>query len=150
MSAQAGDPRKPYRHCHREALRWGDMDAFGHINNVQFFRYLESARVEYALVGYSGEVRSAGENIILADLSCAFRRQLRWPGAVDVYTRTARVGRTSLGLDQIICLADTEEVIAESKTVLVWFDFDAQKPAPVPEHIRTRLGAYERVRPEGL
>ncbi len=150
MTDLVDDPRKLYRHCHREALRWGDMDAFGHINNVQFFRYLESARVEYALVAYSDTVRSEGANIILADLSCAFRRQLHWPGTVDVYTRTVRVGRTSLGLEQIICLADTKEVVAESKTVLVWFDFDTQKPASVPERIRARLSEYERIRPEGL
>lgn len=139
-----------FAHRHREAIRWGDMDAFGHVNNVQFFRYLESARVAYALAVIASEVRSQGENIILADIDCAFRRQLVWPGEVEIYTRTRRVGRTSLGLEQVICTADTHEVVATSGTVLVWFDFSAQRPAPLPAAVRRRLADYETVRPEGL
>jgi len=136
-----------YVHRHREVLRWGDMDSFGHVNNVEFFRYLESARVEYAMTVLAGNVSASGQNIILADLHCAFRRQLRWPGAVDVYTRTVRVGRSSIVLHQIMCLADTGEVAASADTVLVWFDFDAQQPAPVPDRIRERIGEYERLPP---
>lgn len=143
-------PLESFVHVHREPIRWGDMDALRHVNNVQFFRYLESARIEYAMAVIAGEVESGGENIILADIRCAFRRQLTWPGAIEVYTRTSRVGRTSFGLEQIVCRADTREVVATSETVLVWFDFAAQKPAPVPEHLRRRLAAYEEMRPEGL
>jgi len=98
----------------------------------------------------ANEVRAQGENIILADLRCAFQRQLRWPGAVDIYTRTVRVGRTSLALHQIMCLADTDELAASADTVLVWFDFAGQRPAPVPDAIRRRIAEYERTRPEGL
>lgn len=136
-------------HRHRETIRWGDMDAFGHVNNVEFFRYLESARVEYAITVLAGEVRAEGENIILADLHCAFRRQLRWPGQVDVYTRTVRVGSSSIGLQQIMCLADTDSVAAAADTVLVWFDFKRQKPAAVPGGIRTGIAQYEKLQPEG-
>lgn len=137
-------------HRHREAIRWGDMDAFGHVNNVQFFRYLESARVEYALAVLSEQVRPEGENIILADIRCAFRRQLRWPGEIDIYTRAVRIGRTSIGLQQILCLADTDTLVATSDTVLVWFDFKAQRSAQVPDAIRSRIGRYEKTRPQGL
>lgn len=137
-------------HHHHEPIRWGDMDAFQHVNNVQFFRYLESARVEYAMAVIRGEVKSEGENIILADIRCAFRRQLRWPGEIDVHTRTSRVGRTSFGLEQVVCNSASGEVVATADTVLVWFDFAAQKPAPVPDSLRTRIAGYEKVRPEGL
>lgn len=136
-------------HRHRETIRWGDMDSFGHVNNVEFFRYLESARVEYALAVIADRVRAEGRNIILADLHCAFRRQLRWPGQVDIYTRTARVGRTSLELQQIMCVADTAELAATADTVLVWFDFEAQRPAEVPDELRAHIGGYEKLRPEG-
>jgi len=137
-------------HRHHEPIRWGDMDAFRHVNNVQFFRYLESARVEYAMAVIRGEVTSEGENIILADIRCAFRRQLRWPGEIDVFTRTSRVGRTSFGLQQVVCNAANSEVVATADTVLVWFAFGAQKPAVVPDTLRARIADYETVRPEGL
>ncbi len=126
------------------------MDSFGHVNNVQFFRYLESARVEYVMTVLANEVRAEGKNIILADLRCAFRRQLKWPGAVDIYTRTVRVGCTSMALEQLMCEADTSTVAASAETVLVWFDFRTQRPAPVPVAIHDRLAGYERVPPAGL
>jgi len=145
---QAAKP-DDFVHRHRETIRWGDMDAFGHVNNVEFFRYLESARVEYAMAVLANEVRAEGENIILADLRCAFRRQLHWPGQVDVYTRTVRVGRSSIGLQQIMCVADTDTVVATADTVLVWFDFKRQRPAAVPDGIRAGIAGYEKLRPEG-
>jgi len=126
------------------------MDSFGHVNNVEFFRYLESARVEYAMTVLAGEVRARGENIILADLHCAFRLQLRWPGAVDIHTRTVRVGRTSLALHQIMCPAGSRDIAASADTVLVWFDFAGQRPAPVPDAIRRHIAEYECILPEGL
>lgn len=139
-----------YVHRHREVIRWGDMDSFGHVNNVEFFRYLESARVEYAMTALAGKVRARGQNIILADLHCAFRRQLRWPGAVDIYTRTVRVGHSSIALHQVMCPADTDAIAASADTVLVWFDFAEQRPAPVPDAIRRRIADYEHLPPEGL
>lgn len=137
-------------HRYREAIRWGDMDAFGHVNNVQFFRYLEGARVAYSSEVVGSFLQAKGESVILADMRCSFRRQLTWPGELDIYTRTARVGRTSIHLAQLICRAGEQEVVATGEGVMVWFDFDAQEPVPVPEPLRRRVEEYERVCPEGL
>jgi acyl-CoA thioester hydrolase len=137
-------------HRYRELIRWGDMDSFGHVNNVQFFRYLEGARVAYSRDVVGSYLRAEGESVILADQRCSFLRQLTWPGELDVYTRTARVGRTSFRLAQIICRAGEREVIAVGEGVMVWFDFEAHQPAPVPKTLRERVAEYERVLPEGL
>lgn len=136
-------------HCCREHVRWGDMDSFGHVNNVQFFRYLEGARIAYALAMVEGPVGGTGESVILADQRCSFLHQLTWPGELEVYTRTSRLGRSSFHLEQIICRADDHEVAAVGQGVMVWFDFDAQRAAPIPDKLRQRVIAYERVRPEG-
>lgn len=137
-------------HQHHELIRWGDMDAFGHVNNVHFFRYLEGARVAYSSEIAGSFLRAEGESIILADQRCTFLKQLNWPGELIVHTRTSRVGRTSIHLAQIICRTDKPEIIAVGAGVMVWFDFDAQKPVPVPEALRHRMVEYERVRPTGL
>src|SRR5699024_5859856 len=123
----------------REIIRWGDMDAFGHVNNVQFFRYLEGARVAYSSEVVGGIMKAEGESVILADQRCSFLRQLIWPDELDVYTRTARIGRTSIHLAQIICRADTSEIVATGAGVMVWFDFQSQKPAWVPDALRKRV-----------
>ncbi len=137
-------------HRYRETIRWGDMDSFGHVNNVQFFRYLEGARVAYSRDVVGSYLRAKGESVILADQRCSFLRQLTWPGELDVYTRTARVGRTSFRLAQIVRRTGESEIVATGEGVMVWFDFDAQQPAAIPEGLRQRVLEYERVRPEGL
>lgn len=136
-------------HRYHEHVRWGDMDAFGHVNNVQFFRYLEGARIAYARAIIDAPVHAAGENVILADQRCSFVQQLTWPGELEICTRTSRIGRSSFHLEQIICRADSNEVAAVGQGVMVWFDFDRQRAAPIPDSLRQRVIAYERVRPEG-
>ncbi|MGH8162566.1 MAG: acyl-CoA thioesterase [Gammaproteobacteria bacterium] len=146
----SADEIAKFVHRYRETIRWGDMDSFGHVNNVQFFRYLEGARVAYSSEVVGSCLRAKGESVILADQRCSFLKQLNWPGKLDVYTRTARVGRTSFRLGQLVCRADGEEVVATGEGVMVWFDFDAQQPVPIPEALRRRVAEYERTRPEGL
>jgi acyl-CoA thioester hydrolase len=137
-------------HRYHEIVRWGDMDSFGHVNNVQYFRYLEGARVAYSREVVGSYLQAQGESVILADQRCSFLRQLTWPDELDVYTRTARVGRSSIHLVQIICRAGKTDIVASGEGVMVWFDFDAQQPVPVPDALRQRVLEYERVRPEGL
>lgn len=131
------------------AVRWGDLDPYGHVNNVNFLRYLESGRVAYAHDAYDHPVGPTGENVILADTQCSFRRQLHYPGDIIVLSRTCRIGRTSMTMEQVIVQAGGE-LVATSRSVLVWFDFLAQRPVPVAEWLKARIAAYETTPPEGL
>ncbi|MGH8155396.1 MAG: acyl-CoA thioesterase [Rhodanobacteraceae bacterium] len=135
-------------HCYHEHVRWGDLDSFGHVNNVQFFRYLESGRIAYVRAMVDGPVGAQGESPILADQRCSYLRQITWPGDLDVYTRTVALGRSSFHLEQIVRRVGDGEIVALGNGVVVWFDFNAQRAAPIPEALRRRVLAYERVRPE--
>lgn len=143
------DPRS-FAHRFPLAVRWGDMDAYGHVNNVSFLRYLESGRVAYAHTVYDRSINADGENIILADTQCSFKRQLHYPAEITILSRTTRVGRTSMTMEQMILLAPNDALVATSRSILVWFNFVRQRPAPVPDWLKTRLQGYEAVMPEGL
>ncbi|MDY6957029.1 MAG: thioesterase family protein [Pseudomonadota bacterium] len=131
------------------AVRWGDMDAYGHVNNVNFLRYFESGRVAYAQEAYDRPVGANGENVILADTQCSFKRQLHYPGDITILSRTFRVGRTSMTMEQIIVQGEGE-LVATSRSVMVWFDFKSQRPVPVPDSLKSCLRRYEAALPEGL
>jgi acyl-CoA thioester hydrolase len=131
------------------AVRWGDLDAYGHVNNVNFLRYLESGRVAYAHDAYGHPVGPTGENVILADTQCSFRRQLHYPGDIAVLSRTSRIGRTSMTMEQVILQAGGE-LVATSRSVLVWFDFADQRPVPVADWLKARIAAYESILPQGM
>lgn len=139
-----------YAHRFPLAVRWGDMDAYGHVNNVSFLRYLESGRVAYAHAVYDRSIKADGENIILADTQCSFKHQLHYPAEITILSRTTRVGRTSMTMEQMILLAPNDALVATSRSILVWFDFVRQRPAPVPAWLKARLQAHEAVMPEGL
>ena len=76
-------------------IRWGDMDAMGHVNNTVYFRYLESIRIEWlhALAGPSPN--AAGEGPVIVNAFCNFLRQLEYPGDVRVTVYVADPGRSS-------------------------------------------------------
>ena len=134
------------------SIRWGDMDALRHVNNVQFFRYLESGRIAYLehLNEYVDDaLKSIDYNVILADIQCSFKQQLHYPATVEVGIRTARFGNRSFDLLGAIYRQGESAPVATAKAVLVWFDFTTQRPSPLPDWLRTTIKAYETVTPLG-
>lgn len=145
-----GDGGEGFRHEHSLATRWGDQDAFGHVNNVAFLRYFEDARIAYFQALCSQTLDPAVEAPVLVDLQCSFRQQLQHPETTRIQSRTAALGRTSLTLEQAMVAASSGTLAATARTVMVWFDFRDSVPAPVPDWLRDDLRRYESRPPEGL
>ena len=118
-------------------VRWGDMDAFGHVNNAKYFTYCESARIRYFeeldLEAYR-EHESHGPAVVSA--TCNFIRQVHYPATLDVGVRAAKIGRSSFTLDYVILRHGSDEVVADGNSVAVWVDYAAGTSIPVPEAIR--------------
>ncbi|MDX1654496.1 MAG: thioesterase family protein [Candidatus Competibacteraceae bacterium] len=142
--------RSNFRHFIELPVRWGDMDAFGHVNNVQFLRYLESARVAYCEEVLGGALGAQGEGIILVDIQCSFRQQLHYPVTLEVASRISRIGNSSLEILAAIFRKGQEEPVSASRGVMVWFDFEAQKGVQVPGWVRKAIYDYETLPPEGV
>ena len=120
-------------------LRWGDMDAMGHINNTLYFRYMEIARLEWIFkVGASTDL--AGEGPVIVNAFCNFLRQLEYPGDVRVTLFVAEPGRSSFETYQTIERIDAPGVIyAEGGARVVWTDYRVKKSAPMPDWFRAHL-----------
>ncbi len=131
MSADAA----PRVHRTPIQLRFSDTDALGHVNNASFAVYAELGRLAF-MNEMGGIVRS----IILAHLSIDFRRQVELGATVEVTTSVARLGTTSVTLQQTIW-ADGAPA-AEVRSVVVVFDYATQSPAPVPDAVRALLADY--------
>jgi acyl-CoA thioester hydrolase len=121
-------------------MRWGDMDAMGHVNNTVYFRYLEIARLEW-LFKVGGPPDPAGQGPVIVNAFCNFIRQLEYPGDVLARHYVANPGRSSF--DTYITLERTDDpgvVYAEGGSKTVWVDFKAQKSVPLPDWMRALLG----------
>jgi acyl-CoA thioester hydrolase len=120
-------------------IRWGDMDAMGHVNNASYFRYLESLRIEwFRSIGCQPSADGTGPIIINA--FCSFIRQLEYPGDVMARHYSGTVGRSTFDTYATLERVDQPGVIhATGGATVVWSDFKAQKSVPVPDHIRALL-----------
>ena len=131
-------------HTMRMPIRWGDMDAMGHVNNTVYFRYIETARIAWLdHIGCGPD--PGGEGPVIVNAHCSFIKQLKYPGDIEISTLVGPAGRSSFEMTHEIRLvgADGEPgaVHAEGGAKIVWVNFPAEKSAPLPDFVRTLLPA---------
>jgi acyl-CoA thioester hydrolase len=121
-------------------LRWGDMDAFGHINNTLYFRYMEQGRIHW-IESFGFGIQHSEGGALIANAFCNFYAQVSYPGDLIVKTYIGKVGRTSVDIYNLMSLASNpEELCAAGGTTLVWVNFKTKRPAPWPEAFQKHLG----------
>mgnify|MGYP003334720695 FL=1 len=120
-------------------IRWGDMDAYGHVNNTIYFRYMEQARVEWITsLGY--QVAPGRESMLMMNGFCNFYKQLSYPGDLILKTSIGAIGRTSMDVFTSMALTSTpNEEVAIGGATMVWVDLTTNKSAPWPEHILQKI-----------
>jgi acyl-CoA thioester hydrolase len=117
-------------------IRWGDMDAMGHVNNCSYFRFMETIRIDW-FRSIGCDVNARGEGIVIINAFCNFYKQLEYPG--DVLTRmfVSDVGRSSFDTwCTMTYAAEPDAVYAAGGATTVWVDFPKQKSLPVPGWLR--------------
>ena len=128
-------------------IQWGDMDAFGHVNNTVHIRWFESARIAYLHDIGLGEMMSRHEGgplgPILASITCHYRRQVDFPDTVEIGSRISKVGRSSLSMHHAVYSRSQQAVCADGDSVLVVFDYESQRPVRVPAEVRGAIGRAE-------
>lgn len=124
-------------------IAWGDMDAFGHVNNTVFFRLFESARMAYlGEIGFRGSQTGAGP--ILHSTSCRFRRAITYPDTVRVGTRVTSVATDRFTMEYQIIKSDGE-VAANGDGIVVAFDYATQTKIPIPHEVRAAIHRLDGV-----
>ena len=135
MRFELPDDRKLV-HETRIQIRWGDMDAMGHVNNTLYFRYLEIARIAwFRQVGCEPNPR--GEGPLIVNAFCNFHKQLEYPGDIVVKMYASDPGRSSFESWATIERVDDPGVVyASGGATTVWVDFPKQKSVAMPEWFR--------------
>jgi acyl-CoA thioester hydrolase len=122
-------------------VAWGEMDSFGHVNNIVYFRYFESARIAYFdAIGFRGD---DGIGPILASTHCRFRLPLTYPDTVRVGARAHDTGTDRFMMDYCVVSTRLNTVAAEGGGLVVAYDYSARTKASLPDAVRERLEALE-------
>lgn len=117
-------------------IRWGDMDAMGHVNNTVYFRYLETVRIEwFRAIGCTPDPQ--GEGPVIVNAFCNFYRQLEYPGELQLRMYVSDPARTTFETWVAMARSDRpEQVCAAGGATTIWVNFPQQKAAPLPDWLR--------------
>ena len=118
------------------SVRWGDMDAFNHVNNAQYLRYLEEARVQWlaSIPGVSLTDRIAP---VLVASNVNYRRPIEWPSEIAVELFIEKIGNSSLTMGhRMSSSTDASVLYSDGNVVMVWIDTGTGKSVPVPEAVK--------------
>ena len=122
-------------------IRWGDMDAMGHLNNTSYFRYMETCRIDW-LQSVRALPDPAGEGIVIVNAFCNFRRQLTYPGTVLTRMYVSDPARATF--ETWVTMARTDDpqaICAAGGATTIWVDFPSQKSRNLPDWLRAIVSA---------
>lgn len=130
-------------HVERIRIRWGDMDAMGHVNNTVYFRYMEQARIGWfdALVPRGQAWGQAA--IVIADAHCNYLRPITYPGTVEVRLYVGRIGGSSVATSYELRVDADPKPYADGAATVVFIDTARQKAMRIPDEIRGKLARTE-------
>ncbi len=125
-------------------VAWGEMDAFGHVNNTVYFRYCESARIAYfERLALMEAMAESGIGPILASAQCRFKAPLTYPDRVDVGATVTAMGRDRFTMAYYIFSRRLERAAASGEGLVVAYDYRAGKKVPLPSALCKAILALE-------
>jgi acyl-CoA thioester hydrolase len=125
-------------------VAWGEMDAYGHVNNIVYFRYFETARMAYFEKLASPDfVNRNPLGPILASTSCRFRAPLAFPDRISVGARVARVDEDRFVMFYAVYSHRLQKLAAEGEGTIVCFDYRENRKAPLPAELRNKISELE-------
>jgi acyl-CoA thioester hydrolase len=131
-----------FRFRYVEFVRFRDLDTLGHVNNAVYLTYFESARIAYWL--HTTKRTGLGAlDMILARAEIDFRDPLGYGESVEISVGATSLGRSSFVLESDMYERTSGRLIAESRKVLVYYDYAVGKSAPIPEGLRGLILAQD-------
>lgn len=131
-------------------VAWGEMDAFQHVNNVVYVRWLETARIAYfTRLGLLERMRVEGVGPILGRVALEYRRPVTFPDTVRVDATVTRIGKSSVAMSYRLWSAAQRAEVAAGEDVFVLFDYRAERTTPVDGPLRAAIAALEGTAPQG-
>ena len=119
--------------------RWKDNDVYGHINNVEYYSYMDTVANEF-LIKSGGLDPESGQAIgLVVESSCRYFAPLSHPSVLDGGLRVAHLGRSSVRYEVGIFQAKAEQAAAVGYQIHVFVDRDTRKPTPIPDTIRSAM-----------
>ena len=125
-------------------VKWGDMDAFQHVNNVIYFRYFETVRIQYfETLGWLEILEQLGIGPILGSISCRFRIPLTYPDTVFAGAKITEIIEKRFSMEYLIVSEKHPEPVAEGTGIVVCYNYQKNQTTQIPEIIHQAVEKLE-------
>ena len=127
------NPLTQFPIVYEQKVAWGDMDAFGHVNNVMYYRYIESARIEYfdRLNVFDQDVLT-----IVASSQCKYLKPVFYPDVLHIGARVEEMRNSAILMHYVLFSQQQQQIVADGEAVIVFVDKVAMKKALIPQQLR--------------
>lgn len=126
----------------RVPIRWSDMDAYQHVNNARYMTYMEAARIHLFEQLVEEDWQTTPSGPVLASLSCNFRQPVTYPATLEIGTCVVKIGRRSFELRHQMYLENTDTLVADAVSVVVWMERATGAATPLDKNLRWKLKRY--------
>lgn len=133
--------RADYRHFRPIQTRWMDNDVFGHVNNVIYYSYFDTAVNLYLIEAGVLDIQRSPVIGFVVETSCRYAKPLVFPDTVTAGLRVARLGNSSVRYEMGLFRGDDAEAAADGHFVHVYVDRTTHRPAPLPDDLRRALAS---------
>ena len=128
-------------------IQWGHMDAMKHVNNTEYFRYFESARILYfGKMNVIKLLEETGIGPILASTNCVFKVPLSFPDRVLVGAKASEIREDGFTMKYLIVSDISKKVVAEGDGEIVYFNYKERRKANMPEKVVRRIKRIENIK----
>lgn len=134
--------RKHYRFIFPIQTRWADNDIYGHVNNVTYYSYFDTAANALLIQKAGFDIHQSPIIGLVVNSACSFMQELTYPEIIEVGVGISKIGHTSLTYDLAIFKQGQNEASAQGHFVHVFVDRLHKKSTPIPKEMRDALSNF--------
>ena len=141
--AQSPSRRVAYLHFCEIATRWSDNDVYGHVNNVQFYSFFDTAVNRFLIENGVLDIHKDEVVGYVAETGCSYFRGVAFPDTLHVGIRVARLGTSSVRYEVALFRNDEDEAAAQGHFVHVYVERSSGRSVPMPDAVRALLSGIQ-------
>ncbi|MBK5274889.1 MAG: acyl-CoA thioesterase [Desulfuromonadales bacterium] len=138
MKAQA-EKLCDYKHFHTITTRWMDNDIYGHVNNVIYYSWFDTAVNQFLIVNDALDIEQSPVIGLVIETQCNYLAPVTFPDRITIGIRVAKLGNSSVRYEVGVFREDEEEAAAQGHFVHVYVGRETRRPAPIPDNMRAVL-----------
>jgi len=131
---------KDYTIVEEIPVRWGDMDARGHVNNTIYYRYFESTRIAlFQKLDIYEEPTEVRVGPILSFQSCYYKTPLVYPDTLLVGARITSIEGSKIVIKHLLFSKKLDRIAAEGEAYIIWYDYEKKNKAIISDDLKDKL-----------